>query len=254
MLRKNNLKTFFFGATALALISMVTPEIAQAARYQSSIMPTDRYLADYLTATNRKDTNPDPNKGRFVEAIQKFKIFDQFVQPPLIVPKSFRGLLTLETMPVPNSNYFTNSNFSNISGTIYEYRFFVTAFQNIPLNPSFKPFPYDDFGFVKWYVPSNATYTASGKSFSYAFGNGNSLDPKQDLVNNLGGLTTILQTAKAVGLLSIDIPTNIILDDGTRAVVTIQTTPIPEPNTSASLIVLGLAGSLMLYKRKISQG
>lgn len=254
MLRKNYLKTVFISTTALALISLVAPEIAQAARYQSSIMPTDRYLEDYLTATNRTDSNPDPNKGRFIGAIQQFNIFDKFVQPPNKVPKSFRGFLTLETMQVSGSNFFTNSNFSNISGPIYEYSFFVTLFQNIPLLPDYKPFPYDEFGFVKWYLPSNATYTASGTSFAVAFGNGNSADPKQNLVNSLGGLQTILQTAKAVGLSSIDIPTNIILDDGTRAVVTIQTMPVPEPNTSASLIVLGLAGSLMLYKRKISQG
>jgi hypothetical protein len=249
MLRKNNLKTFFFSTTALALISMITPEIAQAARYQSSIMPTDRYLADYLIATGRKDSDPNPNKGRFVEAIQQFKIFDQFPEPDIIVPRSPRRFLTLETMPVSNCDIFTNSNFSNISGPIYEYRFFVTNFQNIPLDPNFKPFPYDNAGFVKWCVPSNFTYTVAEKSFSIAFGNGNSADLTQNLVNSLKGLQTIFQRAQEAGLPSVEFPSDI---DGTPTVVTIQTTPIPEPNTSASLIVLGLAGSLILYKRKIS--
>ncbi|GFE71830.1 hypothetical protein [Chroococcus sp. FPU101] len=252
MLRNlNNLKTVFLGTTTLALISMGMPDIAQA-QFRSTLT-TDRYRANYKNILQNQISTGTQTQGRFVGAIQNFEVIDPF--PPIgRVPRSYRGFLTLEIRQVPNSNYFVNSNFSNISGPIYEYRFQVTNYNNIPLDPNATPFPYDNNGFIKKYIAASATYRVGSQSFSYNLGTGTSPDPTQNLLTSLGGLNTILGLAKTAGFASIDIPSNIILNNGERAAVTIETMPTPEPNTSASLIVIGLAGSFFALKRKINQG
>lgn len=260
MLLKNiNLKKAIIGATALSILSIAVPEVTQAATFNVSV-PHDGgfYKSQFNIRTGTRDSSSNPNLGRYDRGISNYGIYEGNFALPSLVENSSRRFLDLTiskygniaTIPDNLAQSFVKNSFTNLTGaTIYEYSFTVPNFQNIPLAP-IVPSPFGTDGTVKWYVPSKFTYTntKSGNSFSIDLGDG-----KNQLLNSLKNFDIIFNTARNLGLSQISFPTNSTTSLLSRQAIeanNISPAAIPESNTSAGLMVLGLIGSYLIIKRK----
>lgn len=279
LVKKLNLIIAMLGTTGFTLLSTVNPDIAQAQRvYAGTTRPGDRYASDFRLRTGVKDIRvAEPNLGRFNQGVGGFQITDNLNPAnPVLVTDSDRDYLNLESK-IPTSyprglaRNFARYNITNFSGPIYEYTFFVDP--SFPLNtlqPNGTPLPLGTDNSLRWYVPQQFTYTDPGTRNSFTFNATNNPNGPIDLINCLGknspclgGFSTILEAARAANILTITFPGNVPLigetpsppgsvgDEGLSG-VEFSTIPIPESNSSTSLIIFGLVGGMILFKKKIS--
>lgn len=252
---KLSLKKSLIGATIFGLLSSGAPDIAQAADFRITLRPgtTSPYRSQFnlVTGVGPEDVTEIPIV--FSDAVNRFIILKLSTTVYNAGTRLDLNATRRNVIAEPIQVSLGNLGFTSFSGPFYEYSFAIPNYRSIAINPPPPPFDPTD-GTIRFYVPSRFTYSAiapGARPFTVA----PALLPNPDasLLTSLSGFNTILSRARMSGYTSISFTSNVRDASGNLVGIVIETNPIPESHSSTGIIMLGLAGSLILTKKKIEK-
>lgn len=271
LLKEKSFTSTVIATTALTILTSIAPEIVQAATYKGTLnifsSSNDFYKSEFFLRTNVTTSNPNTTPVTFNLAITDYKVTSSSgasYKRKRADLKAVRYRDTRDSLPTDLAISFPN--FNSFEGPFYEYDFSVGNYNTISSILGTPPYPFTNENgqaTLKFYIPTDFIYTGDFGRFTIP-SSGSLAQSDQNYKKSLTGFQNILKQARNNNVLKFRVPTNVVNSSPSspgpqpgelppRAILEFDTTPIPESNSSAGLIGLGIIGGYLIVKQKTTK-